>query len=499
MNRIWMVAAVVLLAFVLAGPAAGTNGMDLEGYGPVAAAMGGASMAYDNGTAATMNNPATLAWTGPGVRVDLALGMLGPKVEAKLAMPGNEMTAESDATSFFMPAIGVFTKRGKLGFGLGVFGQGGMGTEYAADTWLADPSMGVNTALKAGLVNRSEVSVGRAIVPLTYDVNEKLSVGGSADFVWAGMDLQMAMGEAQFQDLANPQSQKAGTASGTLVDEFGRRYKPFGGRGINQLYHAYFDFSNDSDFTGQAFGTGFAAKLGLVYKVSPALSVGAAFQSATSLADLETDEATLSMAVNVDPGIFQGTPTGSYTDMDLPVSGKITVKEFEWPATYAIGGAYKPMDKLLLALDLKYIAWSGVMEDFKMTFTADDAATNGGFAGLAMDAVLFQEWEDQMVLAGGAAYQVIPPLTLRAGFNHGKNPVPTKYLNALFPAIVENHLTFGAGYAPCEKTRINGSLMYGFEISDTNPGNGATAPPIIPPVESTHSQLNWAIMLTRMF
>ena len=37
-----------------------TNGMNLEGYGPIATGMGGASMAYDNGAAAMMNNPATL-------------------------------------------------------------------------------------------------------------------------------------------------------------------------------------------------------------------------------------------------------------------------------------------------------------------------------------------------------------------------------------------------------------------------------------------------------
>jgi hypothetical protein len=36
-----------------------TNGMNLEGYG-LRYGMGGASMAYDNGTAAMMNNPATL-------------------------------------------------------------------------------------------------------------------------------------------------------------------------------------------------------------------------------------------------------------------------------------------------------------------------------------------------------------------------------------------------------------------------------------------------------
>jgi long-chain fatty acid transport protein len=40
--------------------------------------MGGASMAYDNGTAALMNNPATLALMADGTHVDLAAGVLDP-------------------------------------------------------------------------------------------------------------------------------------------------------------------------------------------------------------------------------------------------------------------------------------------------------------------------------------------------------------------------------------------------------------------------------------
>ena len=49
-----------------------TNGMNMEGYGPVAPAMGGASMAYDNGTAAVINNPATLSLMDEKGRLDVA-------------------------------------------------------------------------------------------------------------------------------------------------------------------------------------------------------------------------------------------------------------------------------------------------------------------------------------------------------------------------------------------------------------------------------------------
>ena len=51
----------VFFALTFGAPDAyATNGMNLEGYGPIAHGMGGASFGYWNGTAAMMGNPATL-------------------------------------------------------------------------------------------------------------------------------------------------------------------------------------------------------------------------------------------------------------------------------------------------------------------------------------------------------------------------------------------------------------------------------------------------------
>ena len=491
--RLPLLALVTLTLF--SAPAFATNGMNLEGYGPIATGMGGASFAYDNGAAAAMNNPATLALMSPGRRLDVALGFLGPDVSAVLHTPQDLMTAESSSNAFLMPAIGYVMKQNRLGLGLCVFGQGGMGIEYGADSWMADPSQGANTALQAGLVNRSEVSVGRAILPVTYDVTPQLSVGGSFDFVWAGMDLQMAMSESQFQDLANPGAQTMGSASGTLVGAFGQMYEPFGGHGIQRLYHAYFDFSNDNGFTGQARGYGVAGKLGVVYRPCSKITAGAAFQSKTTLGDLETSDAMLGMGVRVDPGIFQGAPTGQYTDMILPVSGSITVKNFEWPAIYGAGIAYRPQPNLMLTADVKRIAWAGAMKNFTMVFHADDTQENGGFADLEMESTLLQKWEDQTVIAVGGSFRPTRPLTLRAGFNYASNPIPDTYLNALFPAIVESHVTLGGSFAVAAHSTVHGSLVYAPEASATNPGNGTT----VPAVESTHSQLNWQVMFSQRF
>ncbi len=494
----------VLIAILLglASTVWATNGMNLEGYGPIATGQGGASMAYNNGTAAMMNNPATISLMLEGWHLDLALGMLGPDVDATVTTQSGKLTANSEATEFFMPALGLVRKHDRMAYGLGVFGQGGMGTEYGKDSWMADPSMGANTALTEGLVNRSEVSVGRAMGTFGYDVNEKLSIGATADLVWAGIDLQMAMSDAQFRNMASPEIQTIGEASGTLVDAFGQMYEPFGGTGISKLHHAYFDFSNDNDFTGQAMGFGVAGKIGLVYKASPQLTIGATFHTPTMLADLETDDAVLSMAVNIDPGILQGQPTGNYMDMNIPVSGKIKIEDFQWPATLGAGLAYQ-MCNVTLVADVKYIMWSSVMKDFKMSFTADDTPENGGFAGLKMDAALFQEWENQAVFAAGGSYNPIQPLTLRAGFNYGKNPVPDEYLNALFPAIVETHATFGAGYDFGQGSQINASVTTGFNKEATNPGLDLVIGPItdyvIPSTASSHSQLNWQVMFSQSF
>ena len=44
-------AAILIAASFLTSPLVATDGMNMEGYGPVATALGGASLAYDNGTA----------------------------------------------------------------------------------------------------------------------------------------------------------------------------------------------------------------------------------------------------------------------------------------------------------------------------------------------------------------------------------------------------------------------------------------------------------------
>ncbi len=470
-------APVAALLALLAGlsPLRATNGMDLEGYGPVATALGGASMAYDNGTAAVINNPATLGLMAERARLDVALGLLGPHITATSPASANNLfgvppnqSADSSATAFFMPAFGYARRSGDWVYGLGVFGQGGMGCEYDANSW---------RGLGFGLKNRSEVSVGRVILPLAYRINDRWQVAATADFVWAGMDVQMAMSGAQFFDLVMPNSQVFGRASGTIVQSFSQilQSMPAG----TSVDYAYFNFSNGSPFTGAARSYGYGAKIGAVYTPSPTVRLGLTFHTPTALADMKAAGQPMSFQLNV-PGMGH---------VPQSLTGDYRVHDFQWPAMLGAGLAWQAAPRWLVVADVREVFWKNVMRQFALSFTASGAAANGPFAGQTLDAVLFQNWDNQTILQVGAAYAAFDMFTVRFGANVGNNPVPAQYLNCLFPAIVERHLTGGFGWRVDEHSTIDVSATYGFDVTVVN-GAGA---------KISHRQTNAQVMYSYRF
>lgn len=384
--------AATLAAVGLAAPGAAlaTNGMIMEGYGPVATGMGGASMAYDNGTAAMANNPATLGLMADGSRVDVMLGFVGPDLSVPQSPMGPLGASEADA--FYMPAIGYARKQGKLAYGVGIYGQGGMGTEYANG-------------------DMAQVSVGRVIFPVAYAVNDRLNLGGSVDVVWAGMDLVANL------DM-NPATKEI-------------------------------DFSDDSDFTGEAKGYSLAAKLGFTYKLADRWTGGGVYQTAGNLPDLKD---------------------GSYK-----------VKGFDMPATVGLGLAWQANDQLLLAADVKDVLWGDSMNT--VTIYKDGAVA----------APFQQDWDDQIVVALGLSYRFSKALTGRVGYNFGENPIPDDLVNYLWPAIMEDHYTAGFGYAFDPKSELNFALTVVPEVTVTGTGPMNTGFVI------EHSQVNWQLMYSHRF
>ena len=421
-----------------AAPALATTGMNMEGYGPVSTGMGGASQAIDHGTAAMAQNPATLALMGEGSRLDLAIGYLGPKVASTMS---GFPTAHSGGTSYLMPALGLARRNGAWTYGIGVFAQGGMGTEYGANTFMAGGS---------GQPVRSELGVGRVLLPLAYQVTPTLALGATLDYIWAGLDMRMAATGAQLGGMVT-------SASGNL----GAALPALGGAPWARI-----DFSNSNDFTGAATSTGWAAKFGAVFKPDAAFTLGASYQLKSDLKDMKTKSGAASLSA-----------TGGFTD-----SGRITVLDFQWPSMAALGMAWQATPALLVAADVKRIGWAGVMKDFKLRY---DSAGLGGSVSFALP----QNWKDQSVTNIGLAYAVNNALTLRAGAVLTSNPIPDAYVNPLFPATVERHYTAGMGYRFSPGSEFNLSVTLAPESKVTN-GQGVVV---------THKQTNAQMMYTQRF
>jgi len=300
-------------------------------------------------------------------------------------------------------------------------------------------------------------------------------VGGTLDYVWAGMDLKMALTGAQFGDMVAGMggSQTYGSVSGsmanTLVGAFTVPQAMCGGVPcLSAMNWARVDFSNSSAFTGQAQGGGFAFKLGATFKASSDLTFGATFHSKTSMGDMTTTSASMSMNV-VGPAVGGVATT-------IPVSGSVSVHNFQWPQTIGLGAAYQATDNLMLVADYKLIGWKDVMKDFKVTFTADatqadPVATGFGLGGQVVDMGMIQNWDDQNVFQVGAAYKIGSALTVRGGVNVANNPVPDKYMNPLFPAVAKTNLSAGFGYAFSKQSSIDASYAY-VPTNTVTGGNG---------------------------
>ncbi|MGK0673613.1 MAG: outer membrane protein transport protein [Halothiobacillaceae bacterium] len=404
------------VASLVAAPAYATNGMNMEAYGAKAGGMGGASFAYDSGNSAMMNNPATLGLQKEKNSFGIGLTWLRPNVDTFMGVGTSGMNASSGGDSYLMPTLSFMRKTGKFTYGVGVLAQGGMGTEYDTHTFL---SMGT------GLPVRSEVGFGRLMFPLAYNVNDALTIAGQVDFVWAGMDLQMVTMDPN----AGP---------------------------------VYIDFSNDSDFTGEATGTGWAFKLGAHYKINKAWSLGATYHSKTDIDDLEG--------------------YGSFTILSSQsrYAAKYKVIDFQWPETYGIGVAWNATDKLMLAADIKHIGWSDSMKDFRL---AVDIGMGWN------ESVMPQNWRDQTIYMMGGQYMITPSVALRAGYSYADNPVPDSTLNPLFPATIKSHYTLGVGWNIGKGHTLAASLAYAPQVEQTNPNMfGPNAAGTV-----THSQTTWRV------
>jgi long-chain fatty acid transport protein len=143
-------AALVLAAF--AAPAFATNGYFSHGYGTQYKGMAGAGAALHLNSLAPATNPAAMAFLGP--RWDASLALFNPNRSYTVTggpsgYPGTfgltPGEVESDSRYFPIPGLGANWRVGDdAAFGLTLYGNGGMNTNWPTSTFYAGTPTGIN-------------------------------------------------------------------------------------------------------------------------------------------------------------------------------------------------------------------------------------------------------------------------------------------------------------------------------------------------------------------
>ncbi len=143
----------IILLITMAPPSAvlASDGYFSQGYGTCSQGMGGAGVAFPLGPLSPATNPATLVLSDPGW--EFGIGLFNPNRHYEVignpsGYPGTFGLApglvESGSRLFPVPHVGFARPLGQnASFGLAVFGNGGMNTNYNSPTFGVSPT-GIN-------------------------------------------------------------------------------------------------------------------------------------------------------------------------------------------------------------------------------------------------------------------------------------------------------------------------------------------------------------------
>jgi long-chain fatty acid transport protein len=197
---------------------------------------------------------------------------------------------------------------------------------------------------------------------------------------------------------------------------------------------------------GEDSSTGYSIKLGWTGEINDTISMGFTYQTESEMGKFD-----------------------KYKDL-FANDG-----EFNIPAHYTLGIAIKASPQVNVAVDVQTIKYSDIpaIANKNCGFTTP----HPGSCDLGDPAGPGFGWEDMTVIKLGVDYQLRDDLVVRAGWNHGGQPIPSTEtaFNVIAPAVVEDHLTLGATWTMANKAELSAFFMHALEneVKGSSPGPGA--------------------------
>lgn len=377
-TAIFALAAVAIMLPALAS----ANGLNLNGLGTRAQAMGGAFVGIADDFSAVFWNPA-----GAGFFKTKTFGFYGTDMipsgtyKFEIPLPNGSKLTMVDAktnTKHYLGALGAYylPVGENLVVGLGVYTPSGLGADW-------DGTDFAKLSLNKTYEWNSMIGVMTISPLIAYRINDMISVGATLNINYGMFDIRTHAGSAA---------------------------TPFGDLDLGQY---------EESLTGWGLG----ATLGVLVKPSEMFSLGLTVKTPFSVK--LGGEAKIS---NLPLLKLNG-----QSDLD---------REVTWPMWIAGGVAFKPIPKLTLTGDIQYTQWSTI-DAIEATFK--DSFWSAFMAASGKDRMVM-EWQSKSQIRFGAEYALNPTLALRAGYYWDPSPAPDKTMNVLIPSYDFNVLTFGIGY-----------------------------------------------------
>ncbi len=464
---------VAAVAGCLVAPSAfATNGYFAHGYGTKSKALAGAGVALPQDSLYSATNPAGGVWVGH--RLDAGAALFSPHREFKAtdvpafppgfpppfqgSLPGFPLEpgkTKSDSNYFLIPTFG-WNKMlsDDAAFGVAVYGNGGMNTDYDDDP--------VSAARGEAVDKFVSLATGQ---PVSGVCQPGVFCAGKS-----GVDLsQLFVNLSYSRKFAND---KASWGAGLILAA--QRFKAKGLAFFSPFTETAVKGGIPTKLTNNGYDWSYGAglKIGAQGEVYPGVTLAASYQTKTWMTKFDDYK-------------------------DLFANGG----EFDIPPTATIGLAWKPAPQHTLLLDYQYIWYESV----DAISNPNDLATRcsplnpsgfnpsyclGGSKGAGFG------WENTGVIKVGWQFEYNPTWTFRLGYSHNDQPIPKSEVvfNTLAPGVVENHITAGFTQKLSKKNEWSLSAMYAPK-TDIKGRNQFTGAPdgSIPAQDVTISMDQWEI------
>ncbi len=435
-----------------------TNGYFADGYGTKNKGLAGGGVALPQDAMIAATNPAGMVFVGE--RMDLGVAVFSPaprsySATAGLVPPnstncglagcpftfgaGSAQAIDSDNDYFLVPHFAYNWMIGTdASAGITVYGNGGMNTEYKGgnaqhDDGSAFPGPGLTT-----------------------------TTAGTFGAGTTGVNLEQLFIAATYARKFNP------TASWGVSAILA--YQRFEAKGLANFAGYSTDGANLSN-NGTDTSTGFGLKFGVQAEAASGLNLAASYQTKMNMSKFDKYK-----------GLFaeQG--------------------DFDIPATWTVGLAWTVQPKNVVTFDVQEIMYSDVAaianpisylagSSNSCASKTNPARCLGGSEGAGFG------WGDMTIYKLGYQWEASTDWTLRAGYSHGTQPIPTTEVvfNILAPAIIEDHVTFGFTNMISATSELNFRFMYALENSLSGANTLNPSQQVTLKMKQYEAELSWGL------